>query len=143
MNTRASWAWLGVAACLFGFIVFYQRPQHKQPSGPMRVLPSLKASQVSAIQIRPAGAGQLRIRTQRTNDTWQLTEPLVYPAQAASIDRLLTELQRLTPAPYISARELRNRPKVDEAYGFANPQASIVIEQPEHPAHLLIGAIRA
>ena len=41
---------------------------------------------------------------------------------------------------HITARELRNRPKVDEAYGFVAPQASIVIEQPDYPVHLLVGS---
>jgi hypothetical protein len=35
---------------------------------------------------------------------------------------------------------MRDRPRADEEYGFSAPQASIVIEQPEHPVHLLIGA---
>ena len=72
--------------------------------------------------------------------TWQLTEPLVYPAQAVSIEKLLAELEPLTPASYITARELRNRPNTDEDYGFAAPQASIIIEQPGYTARLRVGA---
>jgi hypothetical protein len=102
------------------------------------VLPNLKAAAVTSVQVR-SGA-RAPIRADRTNGVWQLADPVVYPAQAVSIEKLLAELQRLTPAPYISARELRDRPKVDETYGFSNPQASILIEQPEHPAHLLVGA---
>lgn len=82
----------------------------------------------------------MNIRAERTNGVWQLTKPIVYPAQAFSIENLLSRLQRLTPAPYITARELRARPKVAEEYGFAAPQASIVIEQPGYPVHLLVGA---
>ena len=82
----------------------------------------------------------MNIRAERTNGVWQLTEPLVYPAQAVSIEKLLAELERLTPAPYITARELRDRPKADEEYGFAAPQATIIIEQPGYTARLLIGA---
>ena len=127
-----------VAAGLFAFIFFYQRHAGKHGSEPVRVLPSLSAAAVTSVQVRPGARAQ--IRADRTKGVWQLTEPVVYPAQAASIEKLLAELERLTPAPYITARELRDRPKADEEYGFSAPQASIVVEQPEHPAHLLIGA---
>ncbi len=64
----------------------------------------------------------------------------VYPAQATSIEKLLAELDRLTPASYITARELRDRPKSDEEYGFAAPQASVIIEQPGYTYRLRVGA---
>ena len=127
-----------MAAGLFAFIFFYQRHVAKNGSEPVRVLPSLKAAAVTSVQVRPGARAQ--IRADRTNGVWELVEPLAYPAQAASIEKFLAELERLTPAPYITARELRGRTKADEEYGFSAPQASIVIEQPDHPAHLLIGA---
>ena len=139
MNPRNTWRWIAVAAVLFAFIFFYQRRVGRNGSQPARVLPNLKAAAVTSIQIRPGARAP--IRADRTNGVWQLVaESLVYPAQAASIEKLLAELERLTPAPYITARELRDRLKLDEAYGFSNPQATIAIEQPERTAHLLIGA---
>jgi hypothetical protein len=139
MNPRNTWRWIAVAAVLFAFIFFYQRRVGRNGSQPARVLPNLKAAAVTSVQIRPGARAP--IRADRTNGVWQLVaESLVYPAQAASIEALLAALERLTPAPYITARELRDRLKLDEAYGFSNPQATIAIEQPEHTAHLLIGA---
>lgn len=138
MNSRNTWRWIVVAAALFAFIFFYQRHAGKRGSEPVRVLPNLKAAAVTSVQVRSGARAQ--IRADRTNGIWQLAEPVVYPAQAVSVEKLLGELERLTPAPYITARELRDRPKADEAYGFSNPQASIIVGQPEHPAHLLIGA---
>jgi hypothetical protein len=138
MNPKNTWLWIAVAAGLFVLVFFHQRHARNAGSGPIRVLPNLKAAAVTSIQVR-AGA-RTNIRAERTNGVWQLTQPLVYPAQAVSIESLLSQLERLTPAPYITARELRNRPKVDEAYGFVTPQASIVIEQPDHPIHLSVGA---
>src|ERR1035438_6855855 len=138
MKPRNTWRWIAVAAGLFAFIYFYQRHVPKNGSEPVRVLPSLEAAAVTSLQVRPGARAQ--IRADRTNGVWELVEPLAYPAQAASIEKFLAELVRLTPAPYITARELRGRAKADEEYGFSSPQASIVIEQPEHPAHLLIGA---
>jgi len=137
MNSRNTWRWLIVAAALFGFILFQQRYLRKTGGGPVKVLPGLKAAEVTKVQVRPAA--QLEIRAERTNGTWQLTEPLVSPAQAASIEKLLGELETLTPAPYITARALRNRPNTDEEYGFAAPQASIIIEQPGYATRLRVG----
>ena len=139
MNPRNTWRWIAVAAVLCAFIFFYQRRVGRNGSQPARVLPNLKAAAVTSVQIRPGARAP--IRADRINGVWQLVaESLVYPAQATSIETLLAALERLTPAPYITARELRDRLKLDEAYGFSNPQATIAIEQPEHTAHLLIGA---
>ena len=139
MNPRNTLRWIAVAAVLFAFIFFYQRHLGKKGGEPVRVLPNLNAAAVTSIQVRPGARAPIRV--DRIKGIWQLVaDPLLYPAQAASIEKLLAELERLTPAPYISARQLRDRLKLDEAYGFANPQASIVIEQPDHTAHLLIGA---
>jgi hypothetical protein len=147
MNPRSTWRWLVVAAGLFAFIFFYQRHARQPGVGPVRVLPNLNAAAVTSVQVRPAA--HLEIRADRTNGAWQLNlrpslegaaEPLVYPAQAVSIDKLLTELEQLTPATYLTARELRDRPKADEEYGFATPQATISIEQPGYAARLRVGA---
>ena len=137
MNSRNTWRWLIVALALFGFILFHQRYLRRTGAGPIKVLPTLKAAEATSVQVRPAA--QLEIRAERTNGTWQLTEPLVYPAQAVSIEKLLAELEALRPAPYITARELRNRPNTDQEYGFATPQASIIIEQPGCTFRLRVG----
>ena len=125
MNFRNTWRWIVVAVALFAFILFHERYLLKHDRGPIRVLPNLRAAAVTSVQVRPAA--RLEIRAKRTNGTWQLTEPLVYPAQAVSIEKLLAELERLTPAPYITVRELRGQPNTDEEYGFAAPQAFIII----------------
>ena len=138
MNSRNTWRWIIVALALFAFILVHQRFLRSTRSGPTQVLPRLKAAAATGVQVRPDA--QLEIRADRTNGTWQLTEPIVYPAQAASIERLLTGLERLTTASYITARELRDRPRTDEEYGFATPQASITVEQPGYTARLRVGS---
>jgi hypothetical protein len=138
MNSRNTWRWLFVAVALFAFILFQQRFLRKPGSGPSQILPKLKAAAVTSVQIRPAD--QQEIRADRTNGTWQLILPLVYPAQGLSIEKLLAELERLTPASYIKARELQDRPQTDEEYGFATPQAAITIVQPGYTPRLRVGA---
>ena len=130
--------WMAVAAGLFAFIFFHERYARKTVVEPVRVLPNLEAAAVSSVQVRSGGPAT--IRADRTNGVWRLTEPLDYPAQAASIEKLLAELERLTPAPYITARELRGRTRTEEEYGFATPQAFITIEQPNYTPRLVVGS---
>jgi hypothetical protein len=138
MNPKNTWSWVIVAAGLFAFIFFFERHAHKQDGVPARVLPALKASDVTSVQVRPAG--QLEIRVGRTNGTWQLTNPIAYPAQAASVESLLATLERLTSATYITAAELRRRPKADEEYGFDTPQYSLILQQADNQCQVLIGS---
>ena len=103
-----------------------------------RILPRLKASAVTSIQFRPAEQDEIRGLPHQ----WHLADhqPLAYPAQGVSIERFLAELGRLTPATYITARVLQDRPQTDEEYGFAAPQASITVEQPGYVARVRVGA---
>lgn len=137
MSFKNTWLWLLVASGLFAFIFFFQRNFH-HASGALKILPNLAPADVTSIQVRP-GPGQLEIRACRTNAAWQLTEPLVYPAQAASIDDLLKGLLNLTAAASISESELRAHTNADEEFGFASPQASILIQQGDYLIHVLLG----
>ena len=139
MNFRAIGAWLLVAAGLFAAIFFLERRKHQPPPGPQKVLPALNPVAVTAVQI--SLPGQLKIRAERTNTTWQLIEPLKYPADGDKIEKLLGALEQLFPAAYINPHELTGRTKVDEEFGVGTPQAtSILIEQPNYSPRLLLGA---
>jgi hypothetical protein len=138
MNPRKTWMWLAAAVALFGIIFLLQRFGHKPPAGPALILPGLKPAAVTSILVRP-GPKEREIRAERTNHIWQLSEPLVYPAQAVSIERLLARLQRLTPATCITAAEIRTRPKADQEYGFNSPQASLIIQQGDYSMQVLVG----
>jgi len=139
-RTKHTWHWVMIAAGLFAFIFFIERHWQEPDSKPALVLPALKTSAVTSVLVR---AGQLEVRVERTNDTWQLTSPMAYPAQAASIENLLAALEHLAPATCIKAAELRGRPKVDEEYGFNNPQALLTLQQHDYQGQLLIGACTA
>jgi hypothetical protein len=138
MNPRNTWLWLLVAAGLFAAIFFYEKHGHRPLPGTTRVLPELKADAVTSVQVRPA-AGHM-IQAERTNGVWQLTEPSAYPAQKGSIEGLLTALEKLTPVTVITARELMGKTNADEEYGFATPQATITLQQPDFHALVQVGA---
>ena len=141
MRPRNTIVWCSIAAALFAFIFFYQRHANKPPVGPGQLLPELKSEAVTSVLIRPSGPVQLQIRADRTNNTWLLTQPQPYPAQAERIQKLLKFLEQLSPALYITGNELRSHPNADEEYGFATPQATLVIQQGAYVPRLRIGAL--
>lgn len=145
MSPRHTGLWLLLAGGLFAFIFFYQRHTHLPPAGPERVLPNLKLDEVTSVQVRPSGSGQieLKIVAERTNHTWRLAEPAPYAGQtanAASIEDLLAALEQLTSVIHLPETAVRNRPKAEDEYGFASPQASLMIWQGSQRTIVHIGA---
>jgi hypothetical protein len=138
MSARLTWIWLGIAVTLAGFIYISNHYFRKPDPGPLQVLPGFKPGEVTAVQVRPAG--ELEMRVERTNNTWRMVHPLAYPAQGPSIENLLQALERLVPATFITATELRDRPNADDEYGFASPQASIMLFRRDERRQLKIGA---
>jgi len=127
-----------VAATLLAIILLKDKVlKRPNPAVPTKVLAALKPSAVTRVQVRPKT--ELEIRAERTNGTWVLTEPLQYPAQTASVDALLTALEKLSPAVYITSQERKHRPKADEEDGFKPPQATIIIEQGGEMVQLWVG----
>src|SRR3954471_9527552 len=123
MSSRQNWFWITVAVLLGGLVFAQYEFGHKKSSGPMPVVSGLAAAHVTSLQIRPAG--QSEIRVEKTNGGWVLTDPVAYPAQSASIDSLLSGLEKLTATAHITAGELKNLPDAEEEYGLSNPQATI------------------
>jgi hypothetical protein len=136
MNSKTTGIWFVIAAALFAFIFFWQRHAHG-PAANENILPELKPSAVTSIQIFPAGA--LEISADRTNGNWQLTRPIIYPAQMAAIEMLLDAFQKLAPATKISAAELREHRAAETEYGFDNPQFSISVEAGDQNWQLKVG----
>src|SRR5437879_454679 len=129
MNPKNTLFWVLLASGLFAFIFLYERQAAVPDTGPVKVLPGLKAAAGASIQVRPAGTNQVEIRAERANGPWMLTEPLVYPARAGAVENLLAGLEKLTPATYIAERDISNRTRTDEEFGFKPPQASLIFEQ--------------
>lgn len=118
MNSKSTWVWITIAAVLFAAVVGVEKFWRRPPPALVALLPNFKAGAVTSVQYIPAG--QLEIRADRTNETWQLVKPVNFPAQAASLDALLKALEQLAPAQTISGAELRQHPNADEEFGFNN-----------------------
>ncbi|HEX4646083.1 MAG TPA: DUF4340 domain-containing protein, partial [Verrucomicrobiae bacterium] len=147
MNPKRTWKVVLVAACLFAFIFFFERRQHSAPPETVRALPDFKASEVTGIQVLPAGFSE--IRADRTNDGWQLITtnevggqklPQVYPAQKVAVEILLQALELLPRQAFIKAQELKNRLKSDEEFGFDAPQFTLIYQQAGDRREIRIGA---
>lgn len=139
MNPRTTWFLVLLAAIFASLIVFVERPyraaKNKVPD--RHILPGLKASSISSIQLQPANPPGLRI--EKTNGTWELTKPISYPADHAKTEQLLQFLTQLQWQGHITPEELRTVPKARQQYGVDSPQFSIVLQEGESVRHLLIG----
>ena len=135
MKSKTTTIWFVLAASLFAAVWFCQN--YLQPAAPEKasLLAGLRAPELTAIQVGPAGA--LEIAAMRTNGAWQLQKPLAYPAQAAAIDALLAALEKLTPQR-LTAAELRGH-NTDAEYGFDNPQFTLDLAAGEQSWHLRVG----
>lgn len=143
MKPSQIWFWTLLAAGLLVVILLLRMQKPPVPAGPQTVLPQLNTGAVTSVQVRPSGPGSLQIRAERTNGTWQLVEPFVYPAQPTNVTRLLDALALLKAATYITPAEVRSRANPEEEFGFVTPQASIILQQGGYRAHVLVGNFTA
>ncbi len=137
MNPRNTWIWIIVATALLGVILVLEQLRPDPPPGLAPLLPGFNARIVTSVQI--GHAGQMDIRVERTNATWQITRPVQYPAQAVSIEALLDALERLAPFSHIDSSELRRRPETEADFGFDPPQISLAIQSRRELRQLFIG----
>ena len=139
MNSKTTWTYVAIAAVLLALIVFVEQPLRKRsnqaPS--TKIFPEFNPATATRVEVRPAGAQE--IRAERAHDSWHLTSPLEYPASSPHIQSLLQALAELNWHTYIPPGELKDRPNVQEEFGFASPVASLSVSQGSSVLNLLIG----
>ncbi|MDQ6630536.1 MAG: DUF4340 domain-containing protein, partial [Verrucomicrobiota bacterium] len=140
MSSKTTWLLMAIAAGLFAFIFFLERPfRQRHSEGPERkIFPDFKTNEVISIQIKPAGQPELRVT--RTNQIWQLTRPLIFPADRVKIEKVLQTLDQLQWQARISSDELKTRPNAAEEFGFDTPLFSVVMQQQNSSRHFFIGS---
>jgi hypothetical protein len=136
MKSKTTGIWFLIAALLFAFIWFSQK--YLQPAAPRveNLLGGLRPADITALEINPAGAREISVV--RTNDTWQLQKPLVYPAQTAAVQALITALEKLPVVTRLAANEVQGS-KSAAGFGFDNPQFTLAIEIGDSRQQLIIG----
>ena len=118
--------------------MFHRKHPRPAAQGPSRLLPDLPAALVSTVQVRPAGAAEIRV--ERSNTVWRMTAPVSYPAEEQRINALITALEKLAPAITISEAELKERSNFEEEFGFSPEQASLFINSADYRAQIKVGA---
>jgi hypothetical protein len=136
MKSKTTAIWFVLAAALFAGIWLSQK--YLQPAAAVNatLMPGLRAADLTAIQVSPAGA--LEISAVRTNQAWQLQKPLAYPAQSAAIESLAGALEKLVPIR-LTAAEIGSHKNSDADFGFDNPQFRLDLAAGGQSWHLKIG----
>ena len=137
MKSKTTAIWFVLAVALFAGIWLSQKYLRPGPPANPHLLAGLRASDVTAIQVCPAGTPE--ISAVHTNGGWLLEKPLSYPAQAAAIEALAGALEKLTPATRLTAAEMRTHNSSEADLGFDNPQFRLDLAAGGRAWHLLIG----
>ena len=137
MKTNTTPIWFVLAVVLAAGVWFAEK--HFSSAAPKTeiLLAGLRAADVTALEIIPAG--ERKISLVRTNQTWVMTEPFNFPAQAVPIEALLAGLEKLSPALRLTAADMKSHPNVDAEFGFENPQFTLDVTAGEQNWHLRIG----
>ena len=138
MNAKNTWLLLAMAALLAGFIFAWEKYVAVPARQPVFVLPGFNPQAITSIQVRLSG--QPELLAQRTNDSWQLIKPLLYPARPENVEALLAALGSIRPDRFISARELIGRPDAEADFGFDKPFATVTLFSGPDRKQVILGA---
>jgi hypothetical protein len=137
MNSKHTLTWFVIAVALFTFIFIYEYFQRMAVPESLEILPGLHPLAVTSVQVFPNNAPEISVA--RTNDTWFLTQPMIYPAQKTAVDGLLDAVQKLKAALRISPAEIGQTHNANAEYGFDTPQISLVIQSGDDRREILVG----
>lgn len=140
MKSKTTGIWFVLAASLFAFIWLYDKYLQPAPVVVENLLPGLRATDLTRIQVNPAG--QAEIVATRAKGGWLLQKPIVYPAQSAAVETLVGTLEKLVPATRLTAAELSGK-NAETEYGFDNPQFTLLLENGSQRRQLLVGRLTA
>src|SRR5262245_1885138 len=127
MKWKTTWLLLGLAAVLFGFILLIERRIPDVNLPPARLV-TFQANDVTNIQLRLTNQLALRVERSRADTPWQLTVPIVYPAQPFAIEWLIQALEQVVPQTEISPAELKASRRTIAEFGLDIPQATLTLQ---------------
>ncbi|MCD6050387.1 MAG: hypothetical protein K0Q55_1790 [Verrucomicrobia bacterium] len=138
MNTKNTWSIVATAVALFAFIYFFERGQSGPPAGPVqhRLLNKLQQGLVSRIEVQ---VGTNSVTLERTNSTWRMIAPVVYPAWQPQAKNFLDACAELNYTTTIPATELAKSPHGLADYGLQPPRAQFTLVQNNERIEVKIG----
>lgn len=139
MNTRTTWTLVTLAAGLFALIWFVERPLRIRASAPVSrlIFSGLDPVKVNEIQVFSTNHGKITLK--KTNNVWQITNPIQFRADPNRVYSLLVTLSNLQWMAYITPEQLQGRPKAKEEFGLNSPQYSFEITDGERSFNWRIG----
>ena len=137
MKSKSTILWFLLAAALATAIWVLDTYFQPAATGEKPLFAGLRPDQITGLQVIPAGAREISVT--RTNRTWLLEKPILYPGQAAKIDGLIDALQKLTPVLSFSAGDMSARKDADAEFGFDNPQFTLDLAAADRTWHLRVG----
>ena len=134
-SKQTLWLWL-IVALLAAWVLLFERPAKQSGSvePATALLANLQPGAVTAVELT---VGTNQLRAVRGEGSWQLTAPIVYPAQAAVVDALLQQCARIESTRFIPATEVGDQLS---AFGLQPPRAVLRIEQNGQSFELRLGA---
>ncbi len=126
-----------LAVVLFAFIYFVDRQTPPKSNSPTRLL-QIKPETITGIQL--SRGSNLVLWVEKTNQSWNLTLPVHYPAQTLAIESLVQTLAGLGALSYITPKELAGNHHSPAEYGLDVPQATVTLLQGRHHTDVLFGA---
>lgn len=140
MNTRSNWILFVMATVLTVYVVLLS-PRRvvtvRGGDGVGRFEP-VDPQVVTTVELIRSNSV---IRVERTNGTWRMTVPVEYPAQATSVERLVSLVGAMVPANFVSAAQVTAQPDALKAFGLEPPMATLALGTPEGPAIFRIGGL--
>jgi hypothetical protein len=143
MSAKSTALLLAAAALLFAFVCLVERPLRQAALIPpdLRMLPNLDPAKITSVEIHAPG-GEI-IFAAKTNQSWQLTKPISYPAASVLVDTLLEQLARWQWRSSIGSDELTNHPDAEVEFGFVPPQFTLVLQEDGRQRTLYVGHLSA
>ncbi len=140
MNPRSNWILFLIAFGLAAYVFLVDRRSGLTVRGGAGTssFDPVDPAVVTAVELIRSNSV---MRVERSDATWRLTVPVAYPAQAASVDRLLGELGRLVPAGFITAGQVAAQPDALKAFGLEPPMATLALQTPQGPTIFRIGGL--
>jgi hypothetical protein len=134
MSTKSTALLVALAALLFAFIYFVERPAQVAANIPadQSVLPGINPEKVTSIEFQIDGGARM-IRLEKSNDLWQVTAPVPYPASARHVANFL---QQLAQWQWDSVIE---NPSSWEEFGLVQDQFTISVNQGDGVHTLKVG----